>query len=437
VAGVIRENADVNVRNLYTDQGVIDSMQPVKLGARTWCCYATAGLLGLMVAGISTCAQTVLGTPQETNDRIRALSATARYIPHDYIIGSGDTISIDVYDVKELSRDVLVSQTGTIGLPLVPVRLQVKGLTETQAERKIAEVLQANGLVSHPEVSVSVKTRKSKPITVVGAVPHPMVYQAERPVTLLEVLAEAGGVSPDAGDTAIVTRPISEPADTSPAVSNDDVIPPSSQDAIPTQRAPNNNAPTSGGLALDPSQPVPGVAPITPAPNTNFSSAEVAAKDAPVPTMPPPLSDTITVNLSQLMESGDPVNNIILQAGDIVTVPHAGIVYVLGAVGRPGGFVLANDRAQMTTLKMLALAGGLNRTAKSNHAVIIRRDRQGQQHEQTVDLKKVEQRKAEDVRLEASDILYVPDSNAKKALYRAGELAVSVGTGLALYRLTY
>ena len=412
-------------------------MQPVKLGARSWC-HATAGLLVLMAAGTCTCAQTVLGTPQETNDRIRVLSATARYIPRDYIIGSGDTISIDVYDVKELSRDVLVSQTGTIALPLVPVRLQVKGLTETQAERKISEVLQANGLVSHPEVSVSVKTRKSKPITVVGAVPHPMVYQAERPVTLLEVLAEAGGVSNDAGDTAIVTRPTSEPVDTAqaPAISNEDVIAPSSQDVIPPSPSPSNNAAASGGLAVNPSQAVPSVAPATPAPNSNFPSAEVGAKDAPEPTMPP-LSNTITVNLNQLMESGDPVNNIILQAGDIVTVPHAGIVYVLGAVGRPGGYVLVNDRAQMTALKMMALAGGLNHTAKSDHAVIIRRDRQGQQHEQTVDLKKVIQRKAEDVRLEASDILYVPDSNAKKALYRAAELAYGVGTGVALYRVAY
>jgi polysaccharide biosynthesis/export protein len=411
-------------------------MQPVKLGARPWC-YATAGLLVLMVGGARTCAQTVLGTPQETNDRIKALSATARYIPHDYIIGSGDTISIDVFDVKELSRDVRVSQTGTIGLPLIPVRLQVKGLTETQAEQKIAEVLQANGLVSHPEVSVSVKDRKSKPITVVGAVPHPMVYQADRPVTLLEVLAEAGGVANDAGDTAIVTRPTSESVDNSqaPTISNEDVIPSSAKDVIPPSPAPQNNA--LGGSAVVPSPTVTGVAPVTPAPNTNFPSAEVPTKDAPVPTMPPALSNTITVNLNQLMESGDPINNIILQAGDIVTVPHAGIVYVLGAVGKPGGFVLANDRAQMTTLKMLALAGGLNRTAKSDHAVIIRRDRQGQQHEQTVDLKKVVQRKAEDVRLEASDILYVPDSNAKKALYRAAELAIGVGTGVALYRVGY
>src|ERR1700680_389289 len=261
-------------------------MQPVKLGARPWC-YATAGLLVLMVGGARTCAQTVLGTPQETNDRIKALSATARYIPHDYIIGSGDTISIDVFDVKELSRDVRVSQTGTIGLPLIPVRLQVKGLTETQAGQKIAEVLRANGLVTHPEVIVSVKDRKSKPITVVGAVPHPMVYQAERPITLLEVLAEAGGVAPDGGGTVIVTRPISEPPDTlptpaisSPAISNEDVIPPPAQDVIPP--SPKNNVPASGASAVDPSQAMTSIAPVTPAPDTNFPSAEMAAKDAPM-----------------------------------------------------------------------------------------------------------------------------------------------------------
>ena len=67
---------------------------------------------------------------------------------------------------------------------------------------------------------------------------------------------------------------------------------------------------------------------------------------------------SITVNLNELLEKGDMQNNIPLQAGDVVTVPHAGIVYVLGAVGRPAGFVLANDRTQMTTLKILSLAGG-------------------------------------------------------------------------------
>src|SRR5207249_1707255 len=74
-----------------------------------------------------------------------------------------------------------------------------------------------------------------------------------------------------------------------------------------------------------------------------------------------PLANTITVNLSELLERGDLQNNIPLQAGDVVTVPHAGIVYALGAVQRPGGFVARDDRAQLSTLKILALAGGTTR----------------------------------------------------------------------------
>jgi polysaccharide export outer membrane protein len=137
------------------------------------------------------------------------------------------------------------------------------------------------------------------------------------------------------------------------------------------------------------------------------------------------------------MESGDATNNIILQAGDIVTVPHSGIVYVLGAVSRPGGFVLANDRGQMTALKVLALAGGLTHVAKSDHAVIVRKDAQGQQHEVAVDLKKVMGRQSEDVQLQPSDILYVPNSASKQAMFRALEFGIALGSGVALYRVAY
>src|SRR5436309_2341578 len=187
-------------------------MQPARLGALVWCHVPTALLVLLVLAPFGTAQQAVLETPQQVNDRIRAMSASARVMPHDYVIGNGDLLDIEVFDVKELSREVRVSQTGSIGIPLVPVRLHVGGLTEVQTEQKIAEVLEANGLVSHPQVSVSVKERKSKPITVVGAVQHAMVYQADRPVTILEVLAEAGGIANDAGDTVIVTRPSEEPS---------------------------------------------------------------------------------------------------------------------------------------------------------------------------------------------------------------------------------
>ena len=279
---------------------------------------------------------------------------------------------------------------------MVPVRLHVAGLTEIQTEQKIAEVLEANGLVSHPQVSVSVKERKSKPITVVGAVQHAMVYQADRPVTILEVLAEAGGIANDAGDTVIVTRPSTEP-------SADSSEPPSI-------------GPEDSGPATTPKE-----------------------SDANPPALnePPPLSNTITINLNELVESGSATNNIVLQAGDIVTVPHAGIAYILGAVTKPGGYVMANDRSQMSALKLLALSGGLSRTARKDRAVIIRKDSQGQQHEVALDLKKVMERTAEDVSLQPSDILYVPDSASKQAMYRALEFGLALGAGVALYRIAY
>src|SRR6267378_3225756 len=390
-------------------------MQPARLGALVSYFAPTALLALLVLAPSSRAQQAVLETPQQVNDRIRAMSASARLMAHDYVIGNGDLLALEVFDVKELSRDVRVSQTGSIGIPLVPVRLHVAGLTEIQAEQKISEVLEANGLVSHAEVSITVKERKSKPITVVGAVGHAMVYQADRPVSLLEVLAEAGGVATDAGDTVIVNRPVqdvaSDPSDP-PAIGPEDSAP---------------AAASAGSLHSGPRQESASSAPAVPA----------ASSSSPAPVDPPHLNNTITINLNELMESGDATNNIILQAGDIVTVPHSGIVYVLGAVSRPGGFVLANDRGQMTTLKVLPLAGGLNTTAKSDRAVIVRKDAQGQQHEVDVDLKKVMKRQSEDVQLQPSDILYVPDSAARKAMLRTVELGIALGTGVALYRVAY
>ena len=168
----------------------------------------TLGTMLFLVLAPSLRSQeiSVSGTPQQTNDRIKELTSNSKPTAHDYVIGNGDLLSITVFDVPELARDVRVSQTGTISIPLVPVRLEVSGLSELQAEQKIAEVLESNGLVSHAEVGVVVKEHKSKPITIVGAVAHPMVYEADRPVNLLEAIAQAGGVSNDAGDTVIISR---------------------------------------------------------------------------------------------------------------------------------------------------------------------------------------------------------------------------------------
>ncbi len=344
--------------------------------------------------------------------------------PHDYIIGSGDLLSVTVFDVPELTREVRVSQMGSISIPLVPVRLSVAGLTETQAEQKIAEVLEANGLVSHPEVGVMVKEHKSKPITIVGAVVRPMVYEADRTVTILEALAEAGGISNDAGDTVIIARipAVTEVTDAKPIVEQGAPgagIPPS-VDATPPAvvQKDKDMFPSGTEVSQSPSMQ----------PNKDALSSPASGMHS---------SNTYTINLNELLESGDTRNNITLQAGDVVTVPHAGIVYVLGAVSRPGGFVMANDRTALTTMKVLSLAGGLTNIAKLRHAFIIRVDDQGKQSQTEVDLKKILNRESEDVQMRPSDVLYVPDDRAKQALYRTAELAIALGTGVALYRLAY
>lgn len=402
-------------------------MQPARLGA--WVLFfVTFAPLGILVLAPPSSAQAIESS-QQTNDRIRALSAAARSAPpHDYVIGSGDVLAVEVFDVPELSREVRVSQTGTIRLPLVPVRLHVSGLTEIQTAAKISEVLQANGLVSHPEVNVNVKEKKNKPITVVGAVGHPMVYQADRQITLIEVLAEAGGIANDAADVVIISRPepnftndpsepsLIGPEDAGPAASiKKSSVPPSnvSSDSKDTSSVPS---PTSGSAA---------------------SSVTPPAAGEPPKIDPPPNTSVITVNLIEILERGNTSNNIVLQPGDVVTVPHAGIVYALGAVSRPGGFVVSNDRAQLTTLKLLSLAGGLDRTAQSEHAVIVRRDINGQQREVALDLKKIMKFQAEDVRLQPSDILYVPKSANKQFLFKTAELSTAIVTGVLIYRLVY
>ena len=330
---------------------------------------------------------------EKTAEQIRTLGQPSIAPPHEYTIGNGDLVSISVFDIPELTRDVRVSRTGTIALPLVPARLHIAGLTEIQARQAIADVLEANGLVSHPQVEVTVKEHRSRPITVVGAVGHPMVYQADSDVTLLEVLANAGGIANDAGDTIIITRP--RAALFIPIAGSEPLV-----ESAPGTASSASEATTTTD---DKEQPLTATAPAFPsAPKVDHTPLGAADSSSETQT-PAPLSNIISINLNELLEKGDMRNNIPLQPGDVVTVPHGGIVYVLGAVTRPGGFVLSNDRSQLTTLKILALAGGQTRFAKLDHAVIVRKDDQGKQTATEVNLKKIIHLEEEDLPLRARD----------------------------------
>jgi polysaccharide biosynthesis/export protein len=145
----------------------------------------------------------------------------------------------------------------------------------------------------------------------------------------------------------------------------------------------------------------------------------------------------VQVDLKRLMETNDPQLNLELYPGDRVTVQRAGVVYVVGAVNRPGGFVLTSEHQPMTVLKALALAEDLKPTALGNKALIIPPKTSGSGHPESlpVRVKDILAGRAADQPLHASEILFVPDSNSQRALRRAAEAAVQAATGVIIWRL--
>jgi polysaccharide biosynthesis/export protein len=333
-------------------------------------------------------------TPQQTNEKIQELAAHERVKPHDVPVGTGDLLHIEVFDVPELSRDVRVGDAGDISYPLIPSKITAEGLTPFQLEQKMEQLLIENGLVTHPQVSIFVKEQNSQPVSVVGAVQKPMVYQVIRPTTLLEILAGAGGISDDAGSLVVVTR-------------------------SPTATGARNAAAVIGASA-----------------NGNGSvSARAPSPNDPLGENP----QIITIRLQDLLESGDSAYNILIFGGDVISVPRAGIVYVAGAgIAQPGGYVLQSHGEQISVLKAVALAHGLTGFAKADSAVIMRNNPvTGQKDVIPVRIKQIENQKTQDIAMKSNDILYIPDSKGLKVLARGAEAAISIGSSVAIFRSAY
>jgi polysaccharide export outer membrane protein len=125
-------------------------------------------------------------------------------------------------------------------------------------------------------------------------------------------------------------------------------------------------------------------------------------------------------------------SNVEVRPGDTIIVPAAPIVYILGEVGKPGGYVLGSGINGVTLLRVVAAAGGPSRDASLGKTKMLRKTPDGLK-QVPLPLKKILNAKAPDVPLEADDIIFVPNSRFKE-LINAGALATSLGT-VALYRL--
>ena len=143
-------------------------------------------------------------------------------------------------------------------------------------------------------------------------------------------------------------------------------------------------------------------------------------------------SDPTTYTLSK--DPGEmAATNVDLQPGDTVVVPRAGIVYVLGEVNKPGGYVM-NSTGGVSVLQLVAVAGGTTRVASAGKTRLLRKTNTGFQ-EQQIDLKRLLRGHTKDVAVSDEDIIYVPTSGVKRALDASALIAV--GASAALYRAPF
>lgn len=121
-------------------------------------------------------------------------------------LGRDDLVGVTVYDAPEFTRTVRVGADGTIRLPMLKARVHAAGLLPTDLEATIAAALSKEDLMVDPVVSVSVIEYRSRPISVVGAVRHPLTFQAAGSLTLLDAISRAEGLSESAGPEVLVSR---------------------------------------------------------------------------------------------------------------------------------------------------------------------------------------------------------------------------------------
>jgi polysaccharide export outer membrane protein len=122
-------------------------------------------------------------------------------------IGPDDLLGVSVYDSPELSHPVRVDANGAIRLPMVKQPISVSGLYPPEIEVEITKALVDGNVLVAPLVSVSVLEYRSRPITVMGAVRNPIVFQADGPVTLIDAISRAGGLADNAGPDILLSRP--------------------------------------------------------------------------------------------------------------------------------------------------------------------------------------------------------------------------------------
>ena len=278
----------------------------------------------------------------------------------EYRFGANDVVEVSVYALEDPQQTTRLTCTidadGYISLPWVS-NVLASAATVRELEDRV-KAAYADRYIRNPQVTVQVKEYRSAAVLMTGAVRSPGIYYLTTGnSTLLDMLAKAGGLNPDAADEVLVIR-----------------RPPPAAGAV--QESVTNLAGQASAEELPP---------------------ELLARGGPI----------ASVSLSDLIDRGDLRQNVEVAPGDIVTVRSRAqrFIYVLGYVGSPGAFDMrTSDR--LDALRAVALAGGLSPLARAENSFIIREAEDGQTVI-PVDLIKIARGNIDPVYMEAGDTLVV------------------------------
>jgi polysaccharide export outer membrane protein len=137
-------------------------------------------------------------------------------------------------------------------------------------------------------------------------------------------------------------------------------------------------------------------------------------------------ADPVLVHYSRATNP-DAVRDTIVNPGDTVQVKRAGIVYVLGAVNRPGGFVM-QEEGTLRVLQAISLASGTSIAASTRTIYLLRRNADGTEVDIAVPYKKIANGSSADMQLRATDVLFVPTSTFKAVLTNSQGILTSAAS---------
>jgi polysaccharide export outer membrane protein len=278
------------------------------------------------------------------------------------MLGNNDLVALSVPYCAELNRTFRIGSDGTLTLPLLSRKIQAAGLTSDQLADAVKLELEREQVLVNATVAVSVQEYRSRPVSVTGAVVHPITFQSTGRTTLLDALTRAGGMSPTAGGTIILTE----------------------------------HAGNQGGA-----------------------------------------EKVITIATTELMNGADSKYNVILHGDDEIRIPEASKIFVTGNVRRPGMYPMPAE-LDTTVRKAIALSEGLA-SFSAKVAFIYRRSGTSQSRvEITVPLRKIMERKSDDVLLKPDDILYIPDAPGRRLtgqiLSQVAGFGSAAGAGMLIYK---